>query len=141
MYDELIWTEEYSVGIEIIDNQHKEFFNLCNNLLELSEGKVEFTQGESVLAINRLGDYAKYHLGTEEEYFEKYNVPHMEDHIKSHDHFRVKSAELISKVSNRNYDLKDTLKESGLFAGNWLFEHILSMDKKYSMFFNEHGLK
>ncbi len=132
MYKKIIWTEECAVGITEIDEQHKEFFRLCNHLVELAENNTNITRTEAVIAVNRLGDYILYHLGTEEELFEKYKLPNMDSHLEAHRLFRNKTKILIENVRNENYDFKEVIKGTAHFAGDWLFEHIMIQDKKYN---------
>ena len=59
-----IWTIEYSVGIESIDEQHQHFFDITNKILELSESGS--SEGRDLFeSLEELGNYAFYHLDTE----------------------------------------------------------------------------
>jgi len=140
MSKKFIWSEEYSVNIQEIDEQHKEFFVIVNDLLEASED-ASVTKEMMLMKIGLLGNYAAYHLGTEEDLFSNFKYQDAPEHIKAHDMFREKVKELISKAETENVDQKELIGEAADFAGDWLLNHILIMDKKYSKFFNEHGLK
>ena len=47
MSNKFVWTDEYSVGVVEIDEQHKKFLDICNSLLELEEGE-SFTSEEAL---------------------------------------------------------------------------------------------
>lgn len=67
------WLDQYSVGVESIDNQHKELFARINKLLDAcSQG-----EGKKVLpeVLDFLGDYVVFHFSTEEKYMKEYLYP------------------------------------------------------------------
>ena len=140
MSKKFVWSQEYSVGVAEIDEQHQEFFNIINNLLAAAE--VDSVSTEKLLMeIGLLGDYANYHLGTEEGIFAELNYDGASEHIAIHNLFRVKVKELIDRARAEEVDRQETIKEAANFAGDWLLNHILVVDKQYSKCFNEHGLK
>jgi hemerythrin-like metal-binding protein len=141
MYEKFTWTEEYSVNIPEIDTQHKTFINICNHLLDLANTGDTVKREDALVSISRLGDYAFYHLGTEEELFIELDYPNPTSHLEAHYQFREKVKHLISKAIDKDSDIKETLNETAMFAGGWLLHHILVMDKNYSQFFNEHGVQ
>jgi hemerythrin len=71
------WDESYVVGVGVIDEQHKHFVGLLNNLYESLESK--HTENVQVI-IQDLTDYADHHFKTEEDYFDKLHYPDAEIH-------------------------------------------------------------
>lgn len=140
MEKKFIWTSEYSVHVAELDEQHQEFINICNGLLELTENG-SFTNEEALIKVMKLGDYASYHLATEEEFFIKTNYPDSASHIVAHDLFREKAKEFINEIRDKNYDIKISIKNMAEFTANWLLEHIKHVDQKYSNYFNQHEIK
>jgi hemerythrin len=140
MYRQFIWTEEHSVGVAEFDEQHKHFFDICNDLFDLAIGAT-FSKEAMLVKVAQLGSYANYHLFTEEELFEKIKYPGSAEHTKEHDMFRAKVRDFIDRSRDDTTDLQKLSREVAEFAAGWLFDHILFMDKKYTKFFNEHGIK
>ena len=140
MYEKFIWTEKYSVNVAEIDAQHQKFISICNHLLESADSAETITRKEALIGIEMLGDYAFYHLATEEELFLKLNYPNTREHIESHQQFREKTKYLIAKIRDEHNDIRETLQEAAMFAGNWLLHHIMTTDKEYTEFFNQHGI-
>lgn len=128
--DKFIWTQEYSVGIESIDEQHKHFFGIANKIMDK----------EIFGALEELGDYAFYHLETEENYFDKFNYGGASEHIAVHNEYREKVQDMMDRA-RQGEDIKKIAKEAASYSGEWLFKHILVMDKKYTKFFQEKGVK
>ncbi|MFH2018876.1 MAG: bacteriohemerythrin [bacterium] len=139
MSKKFVWTKKYSVNVAEIDEQHKEFIRICNGLINLADS-ASFTEEKALIKVLRLGDYASYHLGTEEELFIKTKYPDASPHVKVHNQFRKTIKDFINQVRDKSIDTKQTIKEAADFSGNWLLNHILIIDKKYSKWFNDHGI-
>jgi hemerythrin len=140
--EKFVWNADYSVGIELIDKQHQHFFEIANEILDLASKKE--TRKETLFAyIEELGDYAFYHLGTEEKFFDEFKYEGAPQHRAAHDAFRVAVKDFTNAARNAATDI-DVSRLSGAaadFTSNWLKNHILLIDKQYTVFFQEHGLR
>ena len=133
--------EKHSLGIEVIDSQHKELFILINKLNSLIEKKdydLEHKQREAASIIKNLYNYSSYHFLSEEELFAQHGYPEADSHRNKHDKFR----EII-----KNYleDIRTTpnlsLEYLQDFLVEWIIEHIQQDDHAYAYYFTEHGIK
>lgn len=130
------WDEKYSVGIQSIDNQHKEIFGILNKLLNA----MKMGQGNDVTTqiILELDRYAVNHFHKEEFFFKRFNYQGSAEHIIEHQNF-------IKKVTILKPDLKSgkiTVSFELLnFLKDWIDHHILVVDKQYSECFRQNGLK
>ncbi len=83
--DLMRWNVTYSIGLNVIDNQHRrwvEFINVLYKAYKLNSKK------ETVLEhIDKLLDYSDYHFGFEEKYMEDFKCNVLDEHKKSHKHF------------------------------------------------------
>ena len=138
--DKFVWTKKYSVGIDSIDEQHKHFFEIANALVEAALN--DAAEKEELLALlGSLGDYAFYHLDTEEKYFNEFHYPEAQMHIEEHNKYREQVKQLLDSLEKETGDTKKLAKEAAIYSGNWLFHHILLVDQKYTKFFQEHHVK
>ena len=135
-----VWDDIYSVQIEVIDEQHKMFFDFINKIYDLVENNT-VTKESLLSVIVELYGYAFYHLTTEETYFEKFNYDNKEQHVQAHNLYRQKMQEAVEKVSRTDVNLNDLAEEVADFAKKWLSGHILHEDKKFVACFHEHGLE
>ena len=130
------WTEEYSVGIESIDNQHKELFNLLNNLLSALK------QGKAIHVSNKIAEdlekYTRMHFHKEEFFFQKFNFSGSKEHILEHRSFIGKINEIKPELAAGN--ISRMLELLG-FLKSWIEHHILVVDKGYIECFKLNGLK
>jgi hemerythrin-like metal-binding protein len=130
------WDEKYSVGIQSIDDQHKEIFRILDQLfLELKSGKAQ----QSILqTINELQIYASSHFHKEEYFFREFNFAESAEHIIEHQQFTEKIAALKADAKagklGSSFELLHYLKV-------WINHHILEVDMKYSEHFRKKGLR
>ncbi|MEI7579927.1 MAG: bacteriohemerythrin [bacterium] len=132
----LKWQEEYSVGVAVIDNQHKQLVSTIASMAFLL-GKSHNVQKIANI-FEELEQYAAVHFKTEEELFAKYNYEFAAEHIAKHNEFEAKIVEL--KVGFKNdsilgsFDLTDYLED-------WLLNHLLTEDRKYIPYMKQHNIK
>ncbi|OGM93154.1 hypothetical protein A2372_01965 [Candidatus Wolfebacteria bacterium RIFOXYB1_FULL_54_12] len=137
--DTFIWTSEYSVGVQLVDEQHQHFFAIANKLASISREKSPDREALSNL-FGELGDYALYHLSTEESFFRGFNYEDTATHVAAHDAYRDMIANrFMNEIQKPDVDVQKLAEEMAMYSGTWLQEHILGMDKKFTPFFNQHG--
>jgi len=129
------WKDDYNLGIKEIDDQHKRFIGILN---ELYDAIKEMQMSEKVGAIlESLDAYTNMHFATEEKYFETFHYLDAEHHKEEHKGFKAKLFELknarFASESEMALAFTDALE-------SWLIDHIATSDKKYVSLFHEHGL-
>ncbi len=131
----LEWEDKYSVGILIIDEQHKKLFDLINKTIYV-EG-----HGDSKLAlmeiIEQMTDYAIKHFKAEEAYMREFNYPEYQDHKKEHDDFFDHTLVYFDKVVKDDRHVSNELHE---YLTQWLVNHIQGTDRQYIDCFKKNGL-
>ena len=133
------WTEDFSVKIPSIDEQHKKFIGLLNNFY--SGFKEKSSKERLAELIRGLKDYAVYHFSTEEKYMEMYNFPGYKSHKSEHEIFIEKISGISERYESGRLVIPLVSLEIIDFMKNWLSKHIMSTDKKYSQLFIEKGVK
>lgn len=134
------WTRKYSVDVKEIDDQHKQFLKIANGILKYSADK-KITRAKLLIELGKFLNYALYHFETEETHFTEFNCP-QPGHIEAHNAFRSKYQKLFKLVEKcPEQDMRQHAAEAAEFAGTWILQHILVMDKGYTDCFSEHGLK
>ena len=83
------WKDDYSVGIDSIDQQHKKLLNLINQL----QTAVDYSTGEQFEreALDELVDYTKTHFTYEEGLMRDNDYPDFEPHKAQHEKMFEKS--------------------------------------------------
>ena len=132
----LEWKDDYNVGIDSIDQQHRKLVNLINQL----QTAVDYSTGEQFEreALNELVDYTKTHFAHEEGLMEKFGYPDFEPHKAQHKKMIAKVEEVLAEYEqNQDRAMNNALS----FLKHWLINHINGTDKQYSSFLIEKGAK
>ncbi|MFC1789642.1 bacteriohemerythrin [Patescibacteria group bacterium] len=128
------WSQDLSVNIKEIDEQHKHFLGLLNKTYDVF---YKLKKEEVPQLVKELHDYTQTHFETEEKYFDKFNYEFTNDHKKEHRELEAKVEEFNRKIKSEGVEAIGELVE---FLEDWLVEHMANHDKKYTKCFNEHGL-
>ena len=139
------WDDSYSVGVAVIDEQHKRLIALINDLYEaMKQGDSQNTWSSAAeeldamaSVLDELVDYTSYHFSTEERYMREHAYPEYAGHKQAHGRFVERTQAL-----KRDFDEGKAIRSMEIieFLRDWWKEHILGVDKNYGPFFNEKGL-
>lgn len=129
------WQDEFSVGIELIDEQHRWLVDVTNSL----------HQEMSLPTLNRalVGDildglmtYTVNHFIVEEELFTRHDYPQRVAHKAMHDHLTKVVLGILTDFE-RGMEVQEAVLE---LLKNWLTHHILKEDRAYIPFFQQVGV-
>ena len=131
----LSWNENYSLGIQEIDNQHKQLIELVNELYTAMMTKKTKDSLQKVL--EGLVNYTINHFNTEETYFRKFNYSSTIAHVEEHQLFVAK----VLEFQNSFNEGKTTVSMEILsFLRDWIVQHILGSDRQFISLFIQNGL-
>ncbi len=132
----IVWDDYYSVGYNLIDEQHKMLVGMINDLYD------SFITGtakeKASLILEEMIKYTDYHFTIEHKFFEKYNYPETEEHKVIHKSFVDKAIELKAGVDSGKVSVSFDIMN---FLRQWLLDHILGEDKKFAAFFKEKNIE
>lgn len=126
---QIIWTDDLSVGLASVDDQHKQLFAIANDLLEA----VESGKGEAVLkeTFDHLKAYAEFHFKEEEAFMKEVGYPGISAHTAEH-------ALLLMRVNTlwRLIQKGENISPKGvsLFVTEWITDHIMDKDNMIGEF-------
>ena len=132
------WSKEYSVNVAEIDNQHKYFIEIMNELYDAMLAKNSNKKIQEIF--KKLVWYAGVHFKTEEKYFDKFHYELANEHKKEHKKLSAKIKEFKILYKEKAQDTFETTDKLIDFLENWLVDHLANQDKKYSKYFNENSL-
>ena len=134
--EQIIWTEDFSVGVARIDEQHKRLIGMINRLISAPQARARSETISDLL--NDMTSYAQEHFATEEALMRQYNYPQLEEHVAQHRTFREKTVGFCSAAILDAPGLPEAML---YYLRNWLVDHILNSDMAFKPFFREQGLK
>lgn len=134
------WDKQYELGIETIDEQHKELIKITGKLSDLLTNAIEGDDiyDEMVTIIEAITDYTVYHFQFEEELFNKFDYEFKNTHIAEHNKLieEIRSLDLRAVDEDQIAYGKKILK----FLITWVFKHISGSDFLYKNLFQEKGI-
>lgn len=133
--DEVLrWDNTYSIGIEIIDQQHKRWIHLTNQLYRNFK-KDDFKV--FIKSLKELIDYTDYHFGFEEKYMSDFGYENANEHKNLHKYFLDKLKEHNETIDQDN---KIAIYNLLTFLKFWIKKHIQNEDINYVDLFISNGL-
>lgn len=123
----IFWKDDYKIGLEKIDDQHKKLFELAGEIYDLLKVSEDVDKYDQILdVIQELKDYTNFHFKEEEEYMLSIKYPKFFSHKVLHNEFieKVNSVNITSLDDEQTKYLLDILD----FILDWLQNHILKVD-------------
>ena len=132
------WSQELSVGIRELDEQHKILIRLINQLY--NEAILKRPDNSVISGIlNELAQYTIIHFSVEESLFRIFDYPDTDAHQQHHEQHHEQLKENLFDIQNKfHLGTPVTLELMG-FLRQWLKQHIMKDDKQYETFFLEKG--
>ena len=126
------WSDEFSVGVEELDQQHQQLIAIINKLIDNQQASIH---SESIPAIlGGLLNYVQQHFSLEEELMAKHEFPNLESHRNQHIKFTEALIDIVNNSENASTE------ELLNYLDNWLRAHLLHDDQDYRKFFAEKGV-
>ena len=129
------WTEEMSVHVTSIDDQHKRLIEMTNALYRQMKDRAGRDAQRQTIA--EMADYAVTHFRHEEQLMRRAQFPGYEGHIKLHEEFTARVAELKRRADGNGFIL--TMEIMG-FLRDWWKKHIMGTDRGYISSMEQHGI-
>lgn len=120
------FTDDYLIGIDEIDNEHRRLFQMINEAIDLSKESSD-TSVISKNLVSGLKNYAATHFAHEEAYMEHIHDPELPIQKKEHEDFTRTVNSFSLDTSSPEAAVK-SLNELLTYLVRWLYRHILSSD-------------
>lgn len=129
------WSDDFSVHIQEVDEQHKVLVSLLNQLhVAIIEHHGKATSRE---ILDRLAEYTRTHFMLEESLMRLTHYPGFEIHKQQHEELMAQVQSLQHKLDNENTTITFELLH---FLKSWLVQHINDSDKRFGAHFQKVGL-
>jgi hemerythrin len=131
----MTWTSELSVGVTVLDEDHKKLVAILNELHDgMAAGQGRATLGK---VFDGLVEYTKTHFAREEQFLFETEYPRAEVHKKQHEDLTMRVTDLQTRYRNGALTLT---KEVLNFLKDWLTYHIKGHDQKYGAHLHGKGI-
>jgi hemerythrin len=130
------WSDDYSVGVSDIDEQHLELVGLLNQL----NNAIRERRGSAAVrkTLDELVDYTRTHFAVEERMMTEAGYPEHAEHKVHHealiDQIRALQQKLDSGEAAVTFELLHFLRV-------WLIRHIAESDKRFGAWYLENATR
>ncbi len=122
----LEWKDEYSVGVVLLDTEHKKLIDILNkaiNGLQNGAGSKELS-----MFIDEMSRYTIGHFRNEEIFMKRHNYEEYPLYLDGYIDFFEKILEYQSKeIINDSKDIDEVIE----YINEWLMKHIQNVDKQH----------
>ena len=133
--EEIVWMNEFSVGVTEMDEQHKKLIAMINLLIA---DQKTLTAPETIARLlTEMTDYAQEHFRAEEYLMSEYGYDKKDKQVVMHEEFIRKTRAFYSSADIGPNTLSVALLE---YLKTWLIGHILKDDMEYKEFFKSRGV-
>ncbi|MBI9019230.1 MAG: bacteriohemerythrin [Phycisphaerae bacterium] len=94
--DTIAWQDSFSVGNELMDDQHKKLIGMLNHMIDDRNNCPDPQALWELLA--KMSEYAEEHFHDEEDYMEQINYSDLESHKQEHESFKAKVSGFAADV-------------------------------------------
>ncbi|MCW8916631.1 MAG: bacteriohemerythrin [Magnetovibrio sp.] len=127
------WTEDLSVGVVVLDDDHKKLIKILNTLFAASFAGVADSVLEKTLV--ELEEYTKFHFDREEQFLAEHDYPSLEPHKFQHEKLIKDLHEYTARAREQGTD--GLSADVMMFLRTWLINHIKEQDLVYADYLKE----
>jgi len=131
------WNDGLSVGIALIDEQHKTWIKHLNDLAAAFDSRLGIEHIAKTLAF--LVDYTYFHFSTEEKHMTANNYPGLAAHRLKHNKLKATLKNLIEDFEEEGAT-QALVEAIDTFLGNWLLNHIEEVDRAFGTFLRDNEI-
>jgi hemerythrin len=129
------WRQDYSVGVERMDNHHRRIFVMADQVLAaVRDGQ---SAAELVQCLDFLIAYSRYHFREEEKLLAGYGYPEADHHVGHHNRLLDEIADLAKRLGAGERIAADDLRA---FLSGWIVDHVIVDDRRFTRFLNDRGV-
>lgn len=124
------WEDSYKIGIQEVDEQHKELVNILNALHNAIVNHRAKEASRRIL--DQLAEYTRTHFMLEESLMRVTHYPGFDIHKKQHEDLIKQVVELQEKLTSGKATITFELLH---FLKGWLTQHINESDRRFGAYF------
>lgn len=130
--DPFAFTDKYKTGIELVDNEHKQLFDIIREVNDLIHEELLHDKYDEIMRLlAELRQYTEFHFSDEEALMEQISYPGFEAQKRAHSAFVERLVEIdLSELDAMDDNQQEYLVNLIDFLLAWLSNHILGSDKK-----------
>lgn len=125
------WRDSLSIGVEAVDNQHKELLLRFDKLLEACQSGQGIDELKKLMGF--LEEYVYTHFNDEEALQRLHHYPGYEVHLSEHRYFIEQIKKLKHDTSKDGFSTHHVVETNNMLL-KWLINHISKVDTELGAF-------
>lgn len=135
MTDLINWTPDMSVGVSVLDEDHRRIMILINRLHDsIQNGEGTALMGDILQALHV---YILLHFDSEELMLRQTNYPDTDGQHQAHEKMKEKTSALLNVFRESPESVRPV--EVLMFLRDWWVDHIMNSDMKYAAHLRSFG--
>jgi hemerythrin len=122
---------KFIVGIEQVDREHRQLFEIAARVYDGLGAGDETAESVTRAAVAELLEYTATHFKSEEGLMEAAGYPGLEEHRDQHRHLLAQAQDMEMRAEFGDHYMPVELNH---FIYRWLVEHIEASDRKFGEF-------
>jgi hemerythrin-like metal-binding protein len=118
-----VWNDRFALGVPALDEEHKRFFDLANQLHSSIVADEGSASAKKILV--GVSDYARRHFDDEEARLVASACPYLSRH-------RVEHRLFVMTLTRLQGQEEPSAEDAFCLARDWILEHILGIDRQHS---------
>jgi len=134
MTSRIEWTDEFKLGLPVIDAEHRELLEVCNQFLDA------VNNGQAVPELARILEnmilLTRAHFVAEERMLDRHGYPGLVVHKAEHERLLIQAEALLARYRDaaQEDEIRSLTMETASFLQTWLLDHIRTNDRPYQPF-------
>jgi hemerythrin len=126
---DLEWREDWALGIDLLDDEHRVMVQLLNRLFE-SDNPVPVTE-----RLDDLISHLRRHFHTEEVFLRSIDYPGTEEHCREHAIQLAEFIDLRRSLAGTGYEVLEIGDRESI--RHWFFNHVIAEDARFGVYYRE----
>jgi len=124
----LIWDDSFSINNDEIDEQHKQWIAIINDLYDAMDSHEGISKSVIIQSLMAVDHYTRFHFADEEAFMRSVDYPEYEAHKKLHEALLKVVEQYMDDIKRDHVIIDDVMN----VLTKWFPNHILKEDMKLS---------
>jgi len=138
LLNNVVWADDYRVGVGDIDRDHEEILNKVNQLLDAVRSGRDEKDIRPVM--DSFLSEIRGHFDAEERLMVEHQYPFLSEHRNQHTAYRNMVSELLSSLGSGGVQREYLSQRINRLMVEWLINHTIQIDRHLARFLKERGL-
>lgn len=128
MSDPLIWRDDWTLGIDLLDEHHRDMVRLINRLFDASDPSPLIERLDALIA------HLRRHFDAEERFLRAIDFRDTDEHCREHLLQMAEFIDLRRGISRGGAAVLDEDDQTSI--RHWFFNHVVAEDRRFGVYYS-----